>query len=129
MGVGGGVAGGPHVRQVLGGVAVGIGVPVGVGIGVGIGVAVGVAVGVGAVGVAVGMGVDPAWATAAQTVAASATIPRVATTKRRIIPFDTVLPPHVRGSNGANRLQAGCDSFNNVYQSLNKRPRLRLIGS
>ena len=54
---------------------------------------------------------------------------RVATTKRRIIPFDTVLPPHVRGSNGANRLQAGCDSFNNVYQSLNKRPRLRLIGS
>jgi hypothetical protein len=44
------------------------------------------------VGVVVpGKGVGPAWATAAQTVTASAAITRGTTTERRIVRFDTVL--------------------------------------
>jgi hypothetical protein len=38
-----------------------------------------------------GVGVGPAWATADQTVTASAAITRGPTTERRIIEFDTVL--------------------------------------
>jgi hypothetical protein len=44
-----------------------------------------------AVGSAVGVGVDPAWATADQTVTASAIITRETTTERRIVAFDTLL--------------------------------------
>jgi hypothetical protein len=54
-------------------------------------VAVGVAVGVAVTaGVAVGVAVGPAWATADQTVTASATITRDPTTEWRIIAFDAV---------------------------------------
>jgi hypothetical protein len=60
-------------------------------------VAVGVAVGVGvAGGVAVGVAVGPAWATADQTVTASATITRDPTTERRIAAFDTVASQRTR---------------------------------
>jgi hypothetical protein len=61
-----------------------------------------VAVGV-AIGVAVGVGVVPAWATADQTVTASATITRDPTTERRIVAFDTAasLRPTAEGFGGA----------------------------
>ena len=88
VGVGGGAVG---VAVGVDGGAVGVAVGVGggaVGVAVG-GGAVGVAVGGGAVGVAVGVGIGPAWATADQTVTASATITRDPTTERRFVAFDT----------------------------------------
>jgi hypothetical protein len=74
-------------------VGVAVGVVVGVPVGVAVGVLCGGPVGVG-VGVAVGVAVDvgPAWATADQTVAASATITRDPTTERWVVVFDMVLP-------------------------------------
>jgi hypothetical protein len=44
-----------------------------------------------AVGDAVGVGPGPAWATADQTVTASATITRDPTTEQRIVAFNTAL--------------------------------------
>ncbi len=72
------------------GVAVGIDVLVVVVVGVGIDVLVVVVVG-DAVGSTVGVGIGPAWATAGQTVTASATITRDPTTEGRIVAFGTVL--------------------------------------
>ena len=85
------------------GIAVGVGIDVLVVVVVGVGIDVLVVVVVGdAVGSTVGVGVGPAWATADQTVTVSATITRDPTTERRIVAFDTALPPHVRDLNGAN---------------------------
>ena len=73
-----------------------------------VGVAVGVAAGV-AVGVAVGVpvGVGPAWATADQTVTASATITNGPTMERRIVAFDTGLLLHLRDTNGGKPPHVG----------------------
>ncbi len=74
------------------GIVEGLGILVRVVVVVGVGIDVLVVVAVGdAVGSTVGVGVGPAWATADQTVTASATIMRGPTTKRRIVAFDTVL--------------------------------------
>jgi hypothetical protein len=64
-------------------------------VGVAVGAAVGVAVGVGAGG--------PAWATADQTVTASARITRKPTTEGRIVSFDMVLPLMSEPRMGRNR--------------------------
>jgi hypothetical protein len=69
----------------------GVGVAIDVVVVPGVGVVVpGKGVGV-AVGLAVGMGVGPAWATAAQTVTASAAITRGPTAGRRVVAFGMVL--------------------------------------
>ena len=91
VGVALGVAVGVPVGAALGvTVGVAVGVALGPAVGVALGVALVVAVGV-VVGVTEGVAVGPAWATADQTVTASATITGDITTERQMDAFGTVL--------------------------------------